>query len=157
MAPSDTDIERVICTLTGAKEAREGQVKAVRSLLDGHDTVLIAATGYGKSAPLAAVSALTGLITVQIVPLSKLGENQVEEIRRGVPNSTPIWIDENFTLKVKKDLILFLLASISLTYHRIRTAGRIFELGSLAIFFSARSSSLTFDSKIFSRTLLSAG
>ncbi|KAK3384607.1 hypothetical protein B0T24DRAFT_689826 [Lasiosphaeria ovina] len=93
-------INDVICKITGAKEARQGQVEAVYRLVHQQkDTVLVAATGYGKSAVLYAFSALTILTTVQIVPLTKLGENQRDDIARAVPSSKPIWIDSNTHLK----------------------------------------------------------
>ncbi|KAK0728026.1 hypothetical protein B0T26DRAFT_639104, partial [Lasiosphaeria miniovina] len=74
---------------------------AVQRLVYQHDdTVLVAATGYGKSAVLYTVSALTEKITIQIVPLTKLGENQRDDITRNVPNSKPVWIDADTHLKV---------------------------------------------------------
>jgi len=99
----DTDqlINDAICAITGAERARDGQVKAVRRLAyDKEDTVLIAATGYGKSAVLYAFAALTNRITVQIVPLTKLGENQRDDIARNVEDSKPVWIDADTHLKV---------------------------------------------------------
>ncbi|KAK4233871.1 P-loop containing nucleoside triphosphate hydrolase protein [Achaetomium macrosporum] len=93
-------IKDAICTITGAQMPRLGQIDAVRCLVyDQQDTVLVAATGYGKSAVLYAFSALTDKITVQIVPLTKLGENQRDDIARNVPNSRPIWIDADTHLK----------------------------------------------------------
>ena len=56
MEPNELDeveqrINDVICAITGAPRARDGQIRAVRRLVYlGEDTVLIAATGYGKSA-----------------------------------------------------------------------------------------------------------
>ena len=91
----------ILRAITGAQQPRLGQIEAAKLLvLDGRDTVLIAATGYGKSAVLYAFSALTGKITVQIVPLTKLGENQREDIANKVPNSKPVWIDGDTHLKV---------------------------------------------------------
>ena len=44
-------INDTICRITKAKEARNGQVEAVYRLVqEKRDTVLVAATGYGKSA-----------------------------------------------------------------------------------------------------------
>lgn len=88
------DVVETLSVITGAQRPRIGQVDAVKRLVyDGTDTVLIAATGYGKSAVIYAFSALTSKITVQIVPLTKLGENQYKEIAKKVPNSKPVWID----------------------------------------------------------------
>ena len=74
--PSNLDehINETICAITSAPEATYGQIQAVKSLVyHQKDTVLVAATGYGKSAVLYAVGALTKKMTIQIVPLSKLG------------------------------------------------------------------------------------
>lgn len=97
----DRTVNDTICAITSASRARDGQIKAVRRLAyDKEDTVLIAATGYGKSAVLYAFSALTKRITVQIVPLTKLGENQRDDIARNVEGSNPVWIDADTPLKV---------------------------------------------------------
>ena len=95
------DINDAIVAITGAPRARPGQLKAVERLVfDKKDTILVAATGYGKSAVLYAVAALTKKITVQIVPLTTLGENQREDIAKNVPESSPVWIDADTMLKV---------------------------------------------------------
>ncbi|KAK4203866.1 hypothetical protein QBC40DRAFT_166114 [Triangularia verruculosa] len=84
----------VLKEITGASKPRDGQIEAVKRLVvERKDTVLIAATGYGKSAVLFAFSALVDKITIQIVPLVKLGESQRDEIARKLPKSNPIWID----------------------------------------------------------------
>lgn len=88
-------IENIIRQITHTNSPRQGQVEAVNSLLRGQDTILIAATGYGKSAVLYAYAALSKKITIQIVPLTKLGENQRDNIAANVPESTPIWIDQD--------------------------------------------------------------
>ncbi|KAK0709381.1 hypothetical protein B0T26DRAFT_785427 [Lasiosphaeria miniovina] len=86
-------INDVICEITGAREAHQGQIDAVHRLVhQRNDTVLVAATGYGKSAVLYAFSAITKLTTVQIVPFTKLGENQRDDIARAVPSSKSVWI-----------------------------------------------------------------
>ena len=108
LSEADLRINDAICTITGAQKARRGQIDAVRNLVDyKKDIVLVAATGYGKSAVLYAFAALTSKITVQIVPLTKLGENQRDDIRKNVPNSNPIWVDAETHLTVS--YILFLL------------------------------------------------
>lgn len=59
------------------------QVRAVRRLVYGKgDTLLIARTGFGKSIILHSFSLLTRKITLQIVPLNKLGDQQLTDIRR---------------------------------------------------------------------------
>ena len=53
-------INDTICHITKAKEARNGQVEAVYRLVqEKRDTILVTATGYGKSAVLYAFTALT--------------------------------------------------------------------------------------------------
>lgn len=55
----------MIREITGAREARQGQINAVYWLIHKQkDTVLIVATGYGKSAVLYAFLAITKLTTV---------------------------------------------------------------------------------------------
>lgn len=89
------DIERVpatLRTLAGGHEPRRGQIEAVKSLaIYQQDTILVAATGYGKSAVLFAFSAIKpDRITVQIVPLVTLGESQRQDIATKLPESRPI-------------------------------------------------------------------
>ena len=69
--------------LLGSKEPHREQVKAVRRMVYGFgDTILIAKTGFGKSICLHAYSVLTINITQQIIPLSKLGNEQLDAISR---------------------------------------------------------------------------
>ena len=59
------------------------QVRTLRRLVFGRgDTLLIARTGWGKSIIFHASSVLTRMITLQIIPLSKLGDEQLDDIRR---------------------------------------------------------------------------
>jgi superfamily II DNA helicase RecQ len=58
------------------------------------DTILVAKTGFGKSIVFHAYSVLTGHITIQLIPLSKLGEEQLESIRR-YPETKPCLITAN--------------------------------------------------------------
>jgi hypothetical protein len=78
------------------RQARRGQVESItRIVFRLGDTILIARTGYGKSLIFQAVSTiLVDKVIIQIIPLSKLGEEQCEIIKR-VPNSNPILIDTN--------------------------------------------------------------
>jgi hypothetical protein len=72
--PTDNQIGRMVCEITGRSPARPCQVSSVASLVrDGQDTILVAATGYGKSAVLYTFATMTKKITLQIVPLTKLG------------------------------------------------------------------------------------
>ncbi len=57
---------------------RDGQIKAIRSLaVDQVDLLLIAPTGWGKSAVFQAVPALRGGICLMIMPLNLLEEDEV--------------------------------------------------------------------------------
>jgi superfamily II DNA or RNA helicase len=54
------------------------QVDCLRRLVyEEGDVILIAKTGFGKSIILHAFSVLTGLTTLQIIPLNKLGGEQL--------------------------------------------------------------------------------
>ncbi|KAK3360857.1 hypothetical protein B0T24DRAFT_692889 [Lasiosphaeria ovina] len=59
-SPADLElIKATMCSITGHENARQGQASAVARLVFANaDTVLVAATGYGKSAVLYACSAL---------------------------------------------------------------------------------------------------
>jgi len=68
---------------TSSHAPRPEQVRALRRLIFGKgDTLLVARTGFGKSLIFHAFSILTGLITIQINPLSKLGDEQLGDIRK---------------------------------------------------------------------------
>ena len=69
--------------LLRGKTPKEQQVRCLRRLVFGlGDTLLIAKTGFGKSIIFHAYSILTGKITIQLVPLSKLGQEQAEDINK---------------------------------------------------------------------------
>ena len=88
------DIQRVLRVMKdiiGGREPRPGQVQTVaRLVLEQKDTILVAATGYSKSIVLYTFSALRDKITIQIVPLTKLGESQRDDITAKVPSSKPV-------------------------------------------------------------------
>jgi superfamily II DNA helicase RecQ len=57
---------------------RHGQIEAIRSLaVNQLDLILIAPTGWGKSAVFQAIPALRGGICLMIMPLNLLEEDQV--------------------------------------------------------------------------------
>lgn len=62
---------------------RDGQIRSLRRLIfcEG-DTILFARTGYGKSLIFHAYSVLTNRITLQIIPLSDLGQEQLDDINK---------------------------------------------------------------------------
>lgn len=67
---------------TPSRTPRAEQVRTLRRLIYlRSDVLLIARTGFGKSLIFHAYSILTGLITLQVVPLLKLGEEQLADIR----------------------------------------------------------------------------
>lgn len=69
--------------LLNGREPHRQQVRVVRRLVyQLGDTLLAAKTGFGKSITLHAYSVLTGYITLQIIPLSKLGGEQLDTIQR---------------------------------------------------------------------------
>lgn len=76
-------IAQAMRSMLNGREPHEQQVRAVRRLVFGlGDTILVARTGFGKSIVLHAYSVLTHNITLQIIPLSKLGDEQLEAISR---------------------------------------------------------------------------
>ena len=59
---------------------RDGQIEAIRSLaVNQQDLILIAPTGWGKSAIFQAIPALRGGICLMIIPLNLLEEGQVSQ------------------------------------------------------------------------------
>src|SRR3981081_1560399 len=82
--PSNLDehINETICAITSAPEARYGQIQAVKSLVyHQKDTILVAATGYGKGAVLYAVGALTNKMDSAISAKKKVSD-QFSKTRR---------------------------------------------------------------------------
>ena len=74
------DPESLPSTLANLLEhpPRDGQIEAIRSLaVDQQDLILIAPTGWGKSAVFHAIPALRGGICLMIMPLNLLEEGQV--------------------------------------------------------------------------------
>lgn len=59
------------------------QLRVVRRIVYGiGDTLLIARTGFGKSLTFQAFCALTSKVALQLIPLSKLGDQQAERMTR---------------------------------------------------------------------------
>ena len=83
-------------------EPHDEQVRTLRRLIfTKSDVLLIARTGYGKSIIFHAYSILTRKITLQLVPLSKLGHEQLHDIRR-FEGARPCLIDANTKAAEKK-------------------------------------------------------
>ena len=90
-------LERIL-----GKPPRNEQVRTLRRLIFGKgDTLLIARTGWGKSIIFHAFSVLTRTITLQIIPLSKLGDEQLEDIR-GLGDTRPVLITADTKAKEKR-------------------------------------------------------
>lgn len=71
------------------REPRWEQLRVLRRLIFlGGDALLVARTGFGKSIIFHAFTVLTGKMTLQIVPLNKLGEEQTDDIRL-IPGMNP--------------------------------------------------------------------
>ena len=100
-------LKRILNCMDPTVEAREPhfeQVRILRRLIFFKgDSLLIARTGFGKSIIFHAFSILTGKITLQIIPLNKLGEEQMDDISQ-VPGTRPCVITHE-TRAEDKDLI----------------------------------------------------
>ncbi|KAF2024851.1 hypothetical protein EK21DRAFT_77792, partial [Setomelanomma holmii] len=87
-----------------SRRPRVEQVRTLRRLIFARsDILLIARTGFGKSVIFHAYSILTNKITLQLIPLSKLGDEQLTEIRR-FTCARPCLIDAK-TRSEEKDIL----------------------------------------------------
>ena len=92
-------LERII-----EQPARYEQVRVIRRLVYGRgDTLLIARTGWGKSVIFHIFSVITGKITLQIIPLNKLGQEQFQQVRR-IDGTRPCLVTAR-TRSEEKDLL----------------------------------------------------
>ena len=79
------------------------QVRTLRRLIfTSGDTLLISRTGWRKSIIFHAFSVLTRMITLQIIPLSKLGDEQLDDIRR-IGDTRPVLLTKA-TKEKERDL-----------------------------------------------------
>src|SRR3954471_14006460 len=69
----------------GFEKLRPGQAEAVRAVLGGRDTLVVMATGAGKSAIYQLAGWLIDGATLVISPLSSLQRDQIENIEEGQP------------------------------------------------------------------------
>jgi superfamily II DNA helicase RecQ len=98
----DASINEIICKITGQPGAHHVQIASLRSLVfEQRDTIPIAATGFGKSAVLFVSWLLTKKITI-IVPLTKLGEDQRDDVAKNIERSNAVLIDTDAHLKVSQ-------------------------------------------------------
>ncbi|KAF1975379.1 hypothetical protein BU23DRAFT_566928 [Bimuria novae-zelandiae CBS 107.79] len=89
---------------SGNQSPRREQVRTLRRLIfKQSDVLLIARTGFGKSLIFHAYSILTNKITLQLIPLTKLGDEQLTEIQR-FNGARPCLIDAK-TRSEEKDML----------------------------------------------------
>ena len=75
--------------LLGGRDPYKQQVRVLCQLVyQLEDTILVTKTGFGKSIVFYTFSILIGQITIQLIPLSKLGEKQVKSIHQ-YPGTKP--------------------------------------------------------------------
>ena len=68
-------------------------MRTLRWLIFGKgDTLLIAYIGFGKSLIFYTYTVLTGKIIIQIIPLNKLGDEQLDNIRK-IEGCNPVLIN----------------------------------------------------------------
>ena len=71
--------------------AKAGQLEAIQCFSEGHDVLLLAKTGYGKSMILYSQSALkTNTITLLIMPLNALEVDQANAIKKNKCRGQPV-------------------------------------------------------------------
>lgn len=93
-----------------ARAPRLEQIRTLRRLIFGQsDVLLIARTGFGKSLIFHAYSIMTRKITLQLIPLTKLGDEQLCDIRR-FSGAKPCLINAK-TKREEKDMLRKVLAS----------------------------------------------
>jgi ATP-dependent DNA helicase RecQ len=97
-------VRRVARERLGHEQLRPGQEEVARALLEGHDTLAIMASGWGKSAIYQIVGLLTPGLTVVVSPLIALQRDQVEAIEEREIAETAIL---NSTLRVAEQRQVF--------------------------------------------------
>src|SRR3954447_12827026 len=84
------DISAAAQELLGFKSLRPGQEEAIRSLLEGRDTLLVQPTGSGKSAVYQIAGALREGSTIVVSPLIALQKDQADAIEASRLDETAI-------------------------------------------------------------------
>jgi superfamily II DNA helicase RecQ len=96
---------------TKQPEPRLAQVRTLRRLIFSKNNILlIARTRFSKSLIFHAFSIITRKITLQLIPLTKLGNEQLSDIRR-FPSASPCLLNAK-TKADKKELLKKISASI---------------------------------------------
>lgn len=87
-------IDQVLRKILGVPSGKHGQIKIIQRLVfQRKDAVLVAATGYGKSAILFTVAVMMGKTAIIITPLNALGKDQAKKIEINIPGSNPLFIE----------------------------------------------------------------
>jgi ATP-dependent DNA helicase RecQ len=84
------DLRTVVHAVFGHDELRPGQREAVTGLLQGHDVLLVAPTGGGKSLTYQLAGLLLGGLTVVVSPLLALQQDQEESLPPAKPDGSPL-------------------------------------------------------------------
>jgi len=85
-------VESALLAIFGYESIKPIQLRVIVRQLPGaipRDTLLVAKTGFGKSMTFQAFAPLTGMIAIQVIPLSKLGEEQAAQMSR-LPGAKPV-------------------------------------------------------------------
>jgi len=84
--PSIEDARKVLSRFWGYGDFRQGQARAVESIFEGRDTVIVMPTGGGKSICYQVPAILLDGTTIVVSPLISLMKDQVDRLRQvGIP------------------------------------------------------------------------
>ena len=100
-----TEVERVAREQLGFSALRPGQEEAVRSLLEGRDTVVVQPTGSGKSAIYQAAGLIMDGATIVISPLIALQKDQVDSISSQPHNAEAALLNSTLPLSQARELL----------------------------------------------------
>ncbi|MEN3026149.1 MAG: RecQ family ATP-dependent DNA helicase [Chlorobiota bacterium] len=79
---SEAELQRVLQTVFGFSDFRPGQLEIIRSVLAGHDTLVVMPTGAGKSLCYQLPALVLPGMALVISPLIALMEDQVQALQR---------------------------------------------------------------------------
>lgn len=77
-----SEIHEILQKYWGYPSFRPGQEEAVRSVLSGHDTLLLLPTGGGKSVCFQVPALATGRLCIVVTPLIALMKDQVDQLKK---------------------------------------------------------------------------
>jgi ATP-dependent DNA helicase RecQ len=107
MKPTKTDIPDIAAAakrLLGFPSLRPGQQDAIRSLLEGRDTLVVQPTGSGKSAIYQIAGALLPGATVVVSPLIALQKDQADAIQASKLDETAV-VNSTLSLAGQRDAL----------------------------------------------------